>query len=203
MKWKIFSFLELSSCVGICLWWALPFIVTLIDDLFSPIERMLLPVSRMSELSWLLCKHCHNVTNSNNTVVTFMTFMTSWHRGKVPPNIRDIQCLDKTDRNTIILETRSVVITIPISSLLTRGWASWASSFRLKQFVGIFTIFLVWVLQLSLGLSKWERTSCVSSWCIHPLWCLLDSCSEWCHHYPGSKFVIVTRDIYCSLAGEL
>ena len=65
------------------------------------------------------------------------------------------------------------------------GLASRASSFRLKQFVGIFTIFLVWVLQRSLGLSKWERTSCVSSWDIHPLSSLFDSCSEWCHHYPG------------------
>ena len=153
MRWKVFSFLELSSFAGICLWWSLPFIVTL-NDLFSPIECWKDAPDSVQDVRALMAvvQTLSQYTNSNNVVVTSLL----WGR-LPPPNIRDIQCCDKIwPKYHYIPATRSFVVTIPISSLLTTAWPSAG----LEQFVGIFTIFLVWVLELallSLDLSKWER----------------------------------------------
>ena len=154
MKWKIFIFLELSSCVvlcGICFWWLLPFVLIFgtLNDLFSPIERMLL--ARMSELTCFL--YCVNIVNM--TQIATMVLWHAWHWSNMPTNIRDIQCLDKTDQNTIIPASRCNNSPFPH---LTRTTVSLDPLLSvLKQFVGIFTIFLVWVFELSLDLSKWEE----------------------------------------------
>ena len=151
MKWKIFIFLELSSCVvlcGICFWWLLPFVLIFgtLNDLFSPIERMLL--ARMSELTCFL--YCVNIVNM--TQIATMVLWHAWHWSNMPTNIRDIQCLDKTDQNTIIPASRCNNSPFPH---LTRTTVSLDPLLSvLKQFVGIFTIFLVWVFELSLDLSK-------------------------------------------------
>ena len=150
MRWKVFSFLELSSFAGICFWWSLPFIVTL-NDLFSPIECWKDAPDSVQDVRTLMAviQTLSQYTNSNNVVVT------SRLRGRLPPpNIRDIQCCDKIwpkyhySSDTFVRCNNSHFLTFNYSA-------------GLKQFVGIFTIFLVWgVLELallSLDLSKWER----------------------------------------------
>ena len=140
--------------------------------------------------SWQ-CPGCQSSHGCWTNIVTMLQIVTMllWH------SVTGSGCLHQT---SVTFSVVTKLTRIPLyssdtlacnnSHFLTFNYGLTKSSERLlsvlKQFVGIFTIFLSWVLELSLDLSKWEvgkhpllfKLHPRASWDIHPLRSLFDSC---------------------------